>query len=317
MLEPVITPLGIAVVHYRTPEVALDCLERLEAAAPSAQVVVVDTAPEPAFQARLADRFPAARFLAAPNHSYSRSVNLGVAALDTERVVLMNADVLVEPDTFRKLESVLSSSGGAAVVAPLALTAAGQPQAMGLPYAWQYRRLRRARERAEAQQATPGQPAAASLAVPWLAGYLQLMPRSVWVEVGGYDESFRFFNEDIDFCLRARAAGFDCRLVDAPVIHLGGTSTPTHPAFHVEGRRGGMLLTRRHHGPALRAAHTAFLWGEALLGRLLARSDAGRAAHEMMLELLRSGSWHESPFGATLDERRSSVRGSVEPPSAP
>src|SRR5690606_35910597 len=124
--------------------------------------------------------FPAARFLAAPNHSYSRSVNLGVAALDTERVVLMNADVLVEQGTFTRLESALSSSGGAAVVAPLALTAAGQPQAMGLPYAWHHRRLRRARARAEVKPAAPGQTGAASVAVPWLAGYLQLMPRSVW-----------------------------------------------------------------------------------------------------------------------------------------
>src|SRR5690606_25606434 len=44
--------LGIAVIHYRTPEVALDCLARLLRAAPAARVVVVDTAPDTAFEAR-------------------------------------------------------------------------------------------------------------------------------------------------------------------------------------------------------------------------------------------------------------------------
>ncbi len=313
MLGPVGKSLGIAVVHYRAPEVALDCLERLEVAAPGAQVVVVDTAPEPDFRARLTARFPEARFLAAPNHSYSRSVNLGISALATERVALMNADVLVEPDTFRKLESALNACGNASVVAPLALTREDRPQDMGLPYAWHYRRLGSA-SRSTAQQGDASAPTPASVEVPWVAGYLQLMPRALWDEVGGYDESFRFFNEDIDFCLRVRRAGYGCRLVDAPVLHLGGTSTPAHPAFHVEGRRGGMLITRRHYGPARRAAHTAFLWSEALLGSLLARSEDHRAAHAMMLEMLRSGAWHSSPFGATLDERRSGVKSEAEPP---
>lgn len=308
MLQGVTATLGIAVVHYRTPEVALDCLTRLRVAAPGARIVVVDTAPDPAFEQRLAAEHPEVQFLKAPNHSYSRSVNLGVAALGTELVALMNADVLVEPDTFTKLTSALSRNGGRAVVAPLALTPSGAPQNMGWPYARYYRLLRSAAAKARAR-APEQQPAApASVEVAWLAGYLQLMHADVWQRVGGYDESFRFFNEDIDFCLRVRESGYACRLVDAEVVHLGGTSTPTHPAFHVEGRRGGMVVSRRHHGPVYRWAHAAYLWAEAQLGRRLARSEQRRDAHEMVLELLRTGAWHRSPFGATLDERRSSVR---------
>lgn len=302
MLQGVNTGLGIAVVHYRTPEVALDCLTRLKRAAPAAEVVLVDTAPEEAFQQRLAEQHPHVRFLAAPNHSYSHSVNLGVAQLRTPLVALMNADVLVEPTTFTDLATVLTQHPGGAVVAPLALDGDGAPQRMGWPYERNYRRLRSA---ARAPQVAGAQPATVS--VSWLAGYLQLMPRTLWERVGGYDESFRFFNEDIDFCARVRQSGYPCLLANSPVVHLGGSSTPAHPAFHVEGRRGGMLLSQRHRGPIFRGAHRAFLWAEALLGRATARSAEKRQAHAMMLALLSSGGWDESPFGATLDERRTSL----------
>lgn len=302
MLQGVNTGLGIAVVHYRTPEVALDCLARLARAAPNAEVVLVDTAPEPAFQQRLAEQHPHVRFLAAPNHSYSRSVNLGLAQLHTPLVALMNADVLVEPNTFTDLVAVLEQHPRDAVVAPLALTPDGAPQRMGWPYERHYRRLRSAGRAPRAAGAPP-----AAVDITWLAGYLQLMPRTLWERVGGYDEAFRFFNEDIDFCARVRRSGAACLLVNSEVVHLGGSSTPAHPAFHVEGRRGGMLISQRHRGPAFRGVHRAFLWAEALLGRATARSAEQRQAHAMMLELLRSGGWHEGPFGATLDERRASL----------
>ena len=68
-----------------------------------------------------------------------------------------------------------------------------------------------------------------------------------------------------------------------------------------------MLLSQRHRGPAFRGVHRAFLWAEALLGRATARSTEKRQAHAMMLELLRTGRWNDSPFGATLDDRRASL----------
>lgn len=279
----------------------LDCLARLSRAAPGARVVVVDTDPLPGVEEQLAGLHPEVEFLPVPNHSYSRSVNLGLAALPTPLLTLMNADVLVEPGTFTDLLGSLRQYDYRSVVAPVALDGSGDPQPMGWPYQLDYLRLRRLSRGPRAGDPPP------SVSVSWVAGYLQTMHRDLWNAVGGYDESFRFFNEDLDFCLRARSMGFGCRLVDSPVVHLGGSSTPDHPAFHVEGRRGGFEISRRHHGRLRQLAHEAFLWTEAALGVLTARSEEGRAGHTMMLELLRSGAWHESPFGETLDQRRTAA----------
>lgn len=312
--------LGVAVIHHRTPEVALKCLELVRAAAPHADVVLVDTAPDEAFLHQLGESFPDVTVLRVANHSYSHSVNEGLAALSNEHLVLMNADVFVEHDTFDRLVAALAAVPGRGVAGPLALTPAGKPQPLGLPYLLAYARLAFARlanahltrggSSLKEHEPAAGRPAAVKVA--WLSGCLQLVTRAAWAGTGGYDESFRFFNEDTDFCYRARAAGFASCLVDAPVVHLGGASTPDAPEFFLEGRRGGMVLTLRHHGPWFRWAHTAFLWLEAKVGTRTGPAER-RGAYDAILQMLEGGDWTESPFGATLSERRDVVAALTRP----
>jgi GT2 family glycosyltransferase len=58
-----------------------------------------------------------------------------------------------------------------------------------------------------------------------------MMPRTVFDEVGGFDEDFFASHEDVDLSYRARLRGYRCRYVaDAVVRHVGsatlGTVTP-------------------------------------------------------------------------------------------
>lgn len=288
--------LGIAVVHYRAPALALDCLRRIRRAAPDAAVVVVDTSPEAEFERALQLEHPNVSFLPASNHSYSHAVNVGLRELDASYLVLMNADVLVEEDTFRDLLAVMARHPDCGAVGPLARLPSGEPQPLGVPYRRYYRRLL-------ADSAGPGTQPPTSLPVRWLSGCLQLVRREAWLASGGYDETLRFFNEDLDFCLRLARDGWHTRLVSTPVVHIGGSSTPDHPAFHVEGRRGGLIVTKRYYPRPIAWLQQAFLWSEALTGVLLARKPELKVAHQRMLALLRSGDFDRSPFGATLDDR--------------
>lgn len=290
------TTLGIAVVHYRAPEVALECLRRLHRAAPGADVVLVDTAPEADFERVVALEHPSVKFVPAANHSYSHAVNVGLGQLKASYLVLMNADVLVEDDTFDDLIAVMTRHPLCGVVGPLGRLPSGEPQPLGVPYLRYYRRLLSA-----STESDDG--VTASLPVRWLSGCLQLVRREAWLATGGYDETLRFFNEDLEYCLRLARAGWQARLVATPVVHIGGSSTPDHPAFHVEGRRGGLVVTQRYYPRPVGWLQLAFLWSEALAGSLLAPTPRQRGAHRRMLELLRAGDFESSPFGATLDER--------------
>jgi N-acetylglucosaminyl-diphospho-decaprenol L-rhamnosyltransferase len=310
--------LGIVVVHYRDEAVLATCLQRLAVSAPSAQVVVVDTSGHAAAAAVVTRHVDATRgarvtHLPAPNHSYAHATNVGWKALDAPLLAVMNADTWVEAATFAALEAALASRPAAGLAGPMATDRHGRVQDLGLPYRAHYLRLRWAR-RADDHPPIGGAGSArtggaalrapAAVSVPWLSGCLQLARREVLDAVGGYDPSLRFFNEDWEFCLRARRAGYTCQLVDTPVVHLGGTSTPAHPAFHVEGRRGGYALSRRYATPTVRRAHRAFLWLEAGLGARLARGAAERAAHRRMLAMLRADDFDTSPFLATLNDPR-------------
>ena len=68
-------------------------------------------------------------------------------------------------------------------------------------------------------------PPRAACFVDWLHGAFMLMPRALFERLGGFDERFFMYGEDMDLCERARAAGFRTAIVpDACVVHYGNRS---------------------------------------------------------------------------------------------
>ena len=238
--------LEVAVVHHRTPELLARALERLATAAPTTLVRVVDTAFDPTLASQLDGAHPRLEWLSVPNHSYSAAVNAAARAARQPLLLQMNADVLVTEDTLPELRRALEEPSVAAA-GPLPMTADGRLQDMGLPYRWHYARAR-----------WRGRGRGGGVEVPWLAGCVQLLRLDALHAVGGFDPRLRFYNEDLEWCVRARRAGWRCRLVATEVVHLGGASGTARLTFRLEGLRGGYAFTRRH-GPAwLRPLHR---WG--------------------------------------------------------
>jgi N-acetylglucosaminyl-diphospho-decaprenol L-rhamnosyltransferase len=287
--------LEVVVVHHRTPKLLLEALERLAQHAPQWRVVVVDTALAPSLTRQLDGVHPRLSWLEAPNHSYAHAVNLGLKATTAPLVAAMNADVLIEARTFDDLASAFVD-GRVALAGPLARTPQGSLQDQGLPYRWHVARLRW-RGPATAHGAPP------SVGVPWLSGCLIVVRRAALDRVGGMDGSLRFYNEDLEWGLRCRAAGFRNALVATEVIHVGASSTPPEGRFLVEGLRGGYAVTRRVMPPIVRLAHR---WGVAAAAAWaqvrLRRDPTGRAAWREVMRRFVRGDLDASPFGPTLGE---------------
>jgi len=116
--------------------------------------------------------------------------------------------------------------------------------------------------------------------VDWVIGNGYLWRRAALERVGLLDESFFGYHEDVDWCLRARAAGF--RIVyagDAAIVHKGGSSSDPDqqrqfPIGYFLGRNG-VRVVRKHASPA-QALRFALLCGGAFALRL-ARALALRA----------------------------------------
>jgi GT2 family glycosyltransferase len=286
---PDLTDLTVAVIHYQTPELLAECLQRVRAAATGARLLVIDTGDSAPLPAGWQAANPGVQLLRRPNRGYAAAVNAALAESSTEFFVQMNADVLVEPVTFSELLDVLQQ--GVALAGPAVVTGSGGRQDQGLPYRWHYWRLARRRDR---------MPPPAWLPVRWVSGCLQAVRRDAVTKAGGMDESFRFYNEDVEWCLRLQRHGLTCALVDTRVTHLAGSSTPSRPEFIVEGLRGGYLVTRGYGSVPAAALQRGFVILWAAVASLLAGSAVQRTAFRQVLRMFWRGSFHESPFGATL-----------------
>jgi N-acetylglucosaminyl-diphospho-decaprenol L-rhamnosyltransferase len=283
------------IVHHRTPEALRRTLEQLAAHAPAVPVTVVDTAMDDAVALALAAAHPRLRWLSAPNHSYAHAVNTGLKATTAPLVATMNADVLVGP---RTLEDLCAPFADARVAfsGPVARTPAGRVQDQGVPYRWHHARLRRRSRRRAAGEAPSW------VVVPWLSGCLLVARRAAIERIGGMDGRLRFYNEDLEWCARGRAAGWRCALVATEVVHLGGAATPDDRRFLIEGLRGGYTLTRRTAVPAARWAHRWAVAAAAGLAAAGARDPGRRAAWREVARRFARGELDDSPFGATLSD---------------
>ena len=95
--------------------------------------------------------------------------------------------------------------------------------------------------------------------VDWVSGACFLARRQAFDELGGFDEAYFMYAEDIDLCWRAKQAGWKVNYVPGAVVtHLQGASTDLHPYR--------MLVA--HHRSAYRfASRTVHGWRRATLAR--------------------------------------------------
>jgi GT2 family glycosyltransferase len=301
--------LSVVVPSRNTRELTLRCLAGLSAAASARpelaalEVVLVDDAGEDGTVAAVAARHPNVRVLRFEQQAgFTRAANRGLAATAGAVLLLLNSDTEVGGDG-SGLAALLArfaaeprlgiagaalrypdgtpqwSGGGEPSAAWLFALASGLPELLGrLPL---YRRWR------------PASGTGCAGAVAWVTGAAMAIRRTVWDQVGPLDEGFRFYAQDLDFCLRTRQAGWSVAVVpEFEVIHHHG-ATIQGEGGRPPGRRGAvhpeLLWTdllrwagKRGGPPATRRAARALLSGGRLrlLGRRLAAPlvpAAGRA----------------------------------------
>ena len=81
----------------------------------------------------------------------------------------------------------------------------------------------------------------------WVSGACLLARRTAWEQLGGFDEAFFMYAEDVDLCWRAHRVGW--KVVFEPagrVVHTQGASTDLHPyRMIVEHQRSLLRFYRR------------------------------------------------------------------------
>lgn len=140
---------------------------------------------------------------------FAANHNAAFAHCDTPYFAVVNPDVRLAEDPFPALVRALQDPC-VALAAPGIVDAAGRraDHARGLVTPLEI--LRRA---VGAPPPAPAHPA-------WLAGMFLVFRSEVYGRLGGFDEGYRLYCEDVDLCARLRLAGYGFRVVDeAQVVH--------------------------------------------------------------------------------------------------
>jgi hypothetical protein len=82
-----------------------------------------------------------------------------------------------------------------------------------------------------------------------ITGCFWLARRAAVEQVGGLDEEFFMYGEDMDWCFRFWSAGWKVAFVPvARAIHYGGASSSNAPVrFYIEKQRADLQYWKKHH----------------------------------------------------------------------
>ena len=221
--------ISVIIVNHDGEAILGRCLESLEGS--GAEVLLVDNASRDDSLSMVRERFPMVKvFPQKENLGFAAANNLAAAKARGEALLLLNADAWLEAGTVNLLVAKLSGDPDVGLVAPRLRYPNGHRQ-----FSWSPARgvigeiLQKVRNPFEAQAWTHGfltRWLARVVGPTWYTAACVLVRAEAFRAIGGFDESFFMYFEDVDLCLRLEAAGW--RLAQEPravVRHAGGVAT--------------------------------------------------------------------------------------------
>jgi GT2 family glycosyltransferase len=255
--------LTVLLVNWRTRELLRACLRSLRAAmgdrlaAGDAEIIVVDNDSGDGSAEMVREEFPEVRLFAnVENRGYAAGNNQGIEAARGRDIMLLNPDTEVPREAVERLEACLAERPRCGAAAPMLLFPDGRPQlslrGVPTPLALLGAVTGLARIAPEGSPLAAYQPRAlptkpAPVDQPMTS--CLLLRGEALRAVGGFDETFPIFFNDVDLCWRLRQAGWEIWFVpEAKVTHHHGASTKqVRRAMIWESHRGLHRYYRKHY----------------------------------------------------------------------
>ncbi len=265
--------VSVIVVSYNVREHLLRALRSVLAGRGlSLEVIVVDNASQDGSADAVAQEFPQVRLIRLPeNRGYAAANNVGLGECHGSHVLLLNPDMVLDPDAVAKLSDFLTVHSEVGAVGPRILRPDGRPDPAArrsFPTLWVA-----ALRMSGLSRLFPRSPLVARYNMGHISaessheidsgtGACLLVRRHALEEVGLFDTDYFLYGEDLDLCLRLRAAGWAIYYLPTAVgTHFKGASASQRPLESIyEFHRAMWTFYRKHYAVRYLAALQVVVW---------------------------------------------------------
>ena len=262
--------LSIIIVSYNTRELLRACLssivETLASDVPY-EIIVVDNASVDGSVEMLRE-FPQVKLVESEkNLGFAAANNRGLALSSGRYLLLLNSDTVLRKGALQELVDFLETHPGVGVVTGRLMYGDGsfQHSAFSFPTLWMtffdFFPLNHRFVDSRLNGRYPKGAYAAPFEIDHPLGACMMVRREVLEQVGPLSEDYFMYCEEIDWCLRIKAAGWRiyCQ-PKAEIVHYGGQSTRQFWAdMFIELHRSRFRLFRRHYSPLFQLAAKAIV----------------------------------------------------------
>jgi hypothetical protein len=230
--------LSIIIVNYNVKEFLQNLIHSIEKASSTItkEIIIIDNASDDGSVDFIQEKFPFVKLTAnLKNLGFGKANNIGLKEARGKYILLINPDTIVAEDTFESMIQFFENNPDAGLAGCKILNPDGtlQPACRrSFPGPWtSFTKV------SGLSTLFPNSKIFARYNLTYLdenqtyevdaiSGSFMMMRREVYEKVGGFDEQFFMYGEDLDFCYRVQTAGYKVFYVHSTqIIHYKGEST--------------------------------------------------------------------------------------------
>jgi len=253
--------ISICIISYNTRQLLADCLRSIQASSThrSYEIIITDNGSKDGSLEMLRTEFPEVQVICnVSNLGYTVPMNQALRLALGRYLVQLNPDTLVQPGLFDTLADYLEANPQVGILSPKVLNRDGTLQYQcrrsaarpwdALSYMLHLDRFFPKSQRFGGYLMTY-MDANATHEAEAVSGSCMMIRRDVVEGIGYLDEAIFAYQEDAEFCFRARKAGWKVvYLPTASIIHFGGQGGSKNQPYRgvIEWHRSYFYYYRKH-----------------------------------------------------------------------
>jgi O-antigen biosynthesis protein len=273
--------ISIVIVHFKVPDFLMRALHSLHQALlfDQSEVIIVDNASMDDSKQRITGEFPEIKWIdLKSNIGFGKACNVGAKSATGTYLLFINPDTLVSQNTLSESIRLLRARPDVGLMGPEILNPDGTLQvscrrSFPTPAVAFYRLAGLSRifpkSRKFGQYNLSYLDPKQECEVDAVSGSFMFMPRALFQDIGGFDEAFFMYGEDLDICYRVKEKGYKVWYNPrTQIVHFKGRSSSKQSFQSRKAWYEAMLIFSRKY----RHIHKSFYPGWLIVGAIISRA---------------------------------------------